>query len=129
LAQTDKNGLCFLLRAAALRILGRPEEALLWANRATQVRPCNPDYQVEKGKVLEALGRYRAALNQYCKAIRVHRQNPEALFRRALIKLREGDRAGAVQDFERCCYYENTQTEAYLLARSLKTGAALVPFS
>jgi tetratricopeptide (TPR) repeat protein len=109
------------LKAAALRRLDRPAEALLAVNRAIQLRPCNADYQLEKGKILEALSRYGGALNQYTKAIRVHPQNPEALFRRGLLRSKVGERAGAIEDLERCHYYQNTRTEAYLLAEKLKT--------
>jgi len=112
----DHNGRYFFFRTVALRLLGRLEEALLAANCATQVRPCDPDCQVEKGIVLAELGRHQGASHQYSKAIRVHPRHAEAHFRRALLDLQRGDRVTAKQDLERCYYYENTRTEAYLLA-------------
>jgi tetratricopeptide (TPR) repeat protein len=127
LAQPDANGHSFYLRASALRLLGKHQEALAWSTRATQARPCDPDYQLERGRILEALGHLRAALRQYSKAIRVHRRNPEAFFRRALLKLKSGDQTAALHDLEECCYYENTRSEAYLLAHALKSGVASIP--
>jgi len=122
LLKPDVNGRAFFLRASALRILGRPMEAAPWANRAVQARPCNPDYRIEKGRILEDLGRDRSACHQYSQAVLAHPRNPEALFRRACLRLRSGDKAQAIHDLDQCYYYDNTRSEAYLLAHSLKTG-------
>src|SRR5207249_3388530 len=91
---------------------------------------CDADYHSEKGRILEALGCYRGALHQYTKAIRVHPQNPEALFGRGLLRRKLGERAGAIEDLERCHYYQNTRTEAYLLAEEVKaelSGSLIAP--
>jgi tetratricopeptide (TPR) repeat protein len=129
ITRLNANSQAFFLRASALRMLGRPAEAILWANRAVQARPCNSDYQMEKGRILECLGRNQAAGRQYGKAIRVHPRNPEAFFRRALLRLNAGDKAGAVQDLEQCYYYDNTRSHAYLLARALGTAESSTPSS
>src|SRR5438093_8381206 len=121
LARPDDNGHCFFLRASALRCLGRLHEALHAANRSTQIRPCDPEYHMEKGRILEALGRFPAAEKQYSKAIRVDPRHGEARFRRAQIRLRMLKVAAAMQDLERCYYFENTRVNAYVLAHGIKT--------
>jgi len=127
LAQPDANGRSFFLRSEALRTLGRTKEALLWANRAAQLRPCDPDYQLHKGRILETLGQPKAALRQYNKSIRVHPRNPEAFYHRGLLRAEAGDLQGAVEDFQLCCYFQNTRTEACLLAHAAKQGAPSLP--
>ncbi len=121
LARPDGCGHSFFLRAAALRMLGKHSEALAWANRATQRRPCNPTYQLEKGKILECLGRHKAARKQYDKSIRLHPRNPDALFQRALLSSLEGDWESVVSDSEQCYYYENLHVGAYLLAHRARS--------
>jgi tetratricopeptide (TPR) repeat protein len=126
MAQPDANGCSFFLRSQALLTLGRTKEALLWASRAAQLRPCDSDYQLHKGKILKTLGRPKAALRQYNKSIRVHPRNPEAFYHRGLLRSEAGDLEGAVEDFQLCCYFQNTWTEAYLLAHAAKqSGPAL----
>jgi tetratricopeptide (TPR) repeat protein len=127
LTQPDSNGRSFFLRSSALQTLGQTKEALLWARRATQLRPCDPDYQLLKGRILETLGQPKAALRQYNKSIRVHPRNPEAFYHRGLLRSEAGDQEGASEDFERCCYFKNTWTEAYLLAHAAKQGTPPFP--
>src|SRR5439155_11621046 len=127
MAQPDPNGQCFFFRAKALRLLGRLDEALRAANRAAQARPCDPDCQVEKGRILEELERHRGAARQYTKAIRVHERHPEALFRRALLNLRRGLRAAARRGLEQCYSYQSSWTEGYRLARAPENSVRRCP--
>jgi tetratricopeptide (TPR) repeat protein len=127
LAQPDANGRSFFLRSAALQTLGRTKEALLWANRAAQLRPCDPDYQLHKGRILETLGQPKAALRQYNKSIRVHARNPEAFYHRGLLRSEAGDLDGALEDFQLCCYFQNAWTDPYLLAHAAKQGKPPLP--
>ena len=122
LARPDDNGQCFFLRASALRCLGRFDDALQAVNRSTQIRPCDPEYHVEKGRILEALGRLPAARKQYSKALRVDRRHAEARCRRAEISLQMQDAATAVQDLEKCYQFDNTRVDAYLRANRIKAG-------
>jgi tetratricopeptide (TPR) repeat protein len=125
LSKSDSNGHSLYLRASALSLLGKYKEALVWSIRATQVRPCDSDYQLQRGRILEALGHAGGALRQYSKAIRVHRRSPEAFFRRGLLRLKTGERTEAIRDFEECCYYENTRTEAHLFVNALRSGYSI----
>ena len=124
-AVPDNNGHYFFLRASALRCLDRLDDALHAANRATKIRPCNPDYHIEKGRILEALGRLPAAERQYSKAIRVHPRHAEAHFRRARTSLLLHNTASAVRDLERCYELENTRVDAYMLAAGIKADVNL----
>ena len=116
----DTNGLYFFLRASAFHALGKPEQALQCINRAIQLRPCDPDNQLEKGRILETLGRHRAALRQFDKSIRVHPRNPRAFYHRGLLRLKLNEPHKAAQDLERCCFFHNTWTKACLLADAAK---------
>jgi tetratricopeptide (TPR) repeat protein len=77
---------------------------------------------LEKGRTLEALGRFRAARKQYTKAIRVHPSHANAYSLRAKLSLQDGDKASAVDDLERCLYYDNTRVDAHFLAQTIRAG-------
>jgi tetratricopeptide (TPR) repeat protein len=110
------------LQARSLRCLDRNQDALKAINGATNLRPCNSDYQLEKGRIAEDLGFRRMALVQYTKSIRIHPMNPEALLSRGLLKWKCGDRAGAAEDLERCVYFDNVQSLACVMVNRWKSG-------
>jgi len=119
----DQKGECHFLAAAALRAQARLQDALRAVNRAIHLRPFDPDYHLEKGKILEDLGHRSAALRGYSKSIRIHQRNPEACFRRGRLALVNGKTASGIKDLERSYAYRNTNTEAYLLAQDARNAS------
>ena len=87
-------------RGAALRMLGRYEEALADYQRALQLAPRSPEAHNNRGVALAAMARWREALSSYDEALAIFPAFSRARFNRALARLTLGDLPGGFADFE-----------------------------
>ena len=86
-------------RGAALRNLGRVQEALADYERALAIMPGHGPAHLNRGVALAALNRYEEAHASYDRALAIEPNDTRARFNRALARLVRGDLAG-LADFE-----------------------------
>lgn len=87
-------------RGAALRMLGRPEEALADYDRALATAPDSADAHNNRGVALGALNRHPEAIEAYTRALALRPSYDRARFNRALSRLVTGDFEGGWADHE-----------------------------
>jgi hypothetical protein len=87
-------------RGAALRQLGRFEEALADYDRALALAPAAAEAHNNRGVALAALARYAEALAAYDRALQLDPGFDRARFNRALARLTLGDLRGGFADHE-----------------------------
>jgi hypothetical protein len=87
-------------RGAALRMLGRPAEALADYDRALALAPAKAEVLNNRGVALAALNRHAEAIECYDAALRVAPDYARAGFNRGLSRLVSGDFAGGWADHE-----------------------------
>ena len=86
-------------RAAALKLLGRYDEAVADLARAIELDPDNPQYRSQRGDVLSRKQQYAEAIADYTKAIEVAPRNPWPHFGRGHAYLAQGNAELAAADF------------------------------
>ena len=87
-------------RGAALRRLGRHEEALADYERALRLDPNATEAHNNRGVALAAMARWPEALAAYERALELDPRHDRARFNRALARLTLGDLAGGFADHE-----------------------------
>ena len=87
-------------RGAALRNLGRVQEALADYDRALALSPGHGPAHLNRGVALAALNRHEEAHAAYDRALQLNPNDERARFNRALARLVRGDLAGGFADFE-----------------------------
>jgi hypothetical protein len=87
-------------RGAALRALGRVDEALADYDRALALAPASADAHNNRGVALAAMARWQEARDAYDRALAINPRFDRARFNRALARLTLGDLAGGFADHE-----------------------------
>ena len=87
-------------RGAALRNLGRYQEALVDYESALAVNPGHGAAHNNRGVALAALNRYAEAQEAYERALAINARDDRARFNRGLARLVRGDLAAGLADFE-----------------------------
>jgi hypothetical protein len=100
LALDGANAEVLANRGAALRKLGRYQEALADYDRAIALAPASAEAHNNRGVALAALGRYDAALAAYARALELAPGFERARFNRGLVRLVLGDLEGGLADHE-----------------------------
>jgi tetratricopeptide (TPR) repeat protein len=86
-------------RGAALKQLGRYDEALADFALAIELEPGNPQYYCQRGDILVRQSAFKEAIADYSSALRKAPGFAWALAGRGKARLSEGDVSGAVDDF------------------------------
>ena len=100
LALAPANAEVLANRGAALRQLGRYDEALADYDRALAIAPGSAEAHNNRGVTLAALARWREARECYDRALQLAPGFDRARFNRALARLTLGDLAGGFADHE-----------------------------
>jgi len=109
-------------RGAALRNLGRVEEALADYERAIAIAPRHGPAHLNRGVALAALNRYAEAHAAYDRALEIDPGDDRARFNRALARLVRGDLSGGFADFEARWTGSDTQAGPRQLAAPQWSG-------
>jgi hypothetical protein len=109
-------------RGAALRNLGRVQEALADYDRALALMPNHGPAHVNRGVALAALNRYEEAHASYDRALAIDPRDARARFNRSLARLVRGDLAGGFADFEARWTGSDTQAGPRAFAAPQWTG-------
>ncbi len=83
-----------------LQAQGRLEEAVACHERALAVEPMNPEVYSNLGSVFDLQGRMADSLAAYDRALALKPDFAVALFNRSLLRLRRGDFAAGLPDYE-----------------------------
>jgi len=98
-----------LMRLAA----GRPEEALLQAERALELNPASAEALFVRARSKHDIGLKADALADYDKALQIDPRMPKALVNRALVKAGLGDVKSAIQDLSAAIGMDPGMASAY----------------
>ncbi len=79
----------------------------------------NPDYFVQKAKILAGMDRDDTAIRMYSKAVSLKRENPQVYFEMAKIYYSKLDFKRAAEMLEKTLYYDNTISMAHAMLRMI----------
>lgn len=83
-----------------LRLLGRPAEAIPFAERAVELEPDNLDSRISLGSVLGAQGRLDEAMQQFERALAIHPHSADAHANLGYVLALKNDRDAALREYE-----------------------------
>ncbi len=113
-------------RANALHKSGRNEEALAFYDRALAIDPFHAEVLNNRGNALAALGHHQEALESCQRAYAVNPKYVNAQWHAALLRLRLGDYAGGLPQYEWRWQREENARHRHVFAQPLWLGDAPV---